>query len=117
MSSPTFGRQPVLEGDPGALAGRAAHGRAGEAAAEGPEPGLAAGQDLLLGLDDRDPDLVAAEDRRDRQRRPERDRRLAPPARLAERQRPAAPAPQRQEDRERAAAEGAEEGSAPQAGP
>jgi hypothetical protein len=60
-------RQLVVEGDPGALPGAAADGRPGEAAAEGPEPGLAAGEDLLGGLADRDPDVVPVEDRRDRQ--------------------------------------------------
>jgi hypothetical protein len=59
--------QLVMEGDPGALAGAAADRRAGEAAAVGPEPRLGAGEDLLLGLLDRDPDVVVAEDRRDRQ--------------------------------------------------
>jgi hypothetical protein len=58
--------QLVVEGDAGALAGAAADRRPREAAAEGPEPGLAAGEDLLLGLADRDPDVVVAEDRRDR---------------------------------------------------
>jgi hypothetical protein len=105
----------VVEGDAGAAAGAAADRRPGEAAAEGPELGLAAGEDLLLGLPDRDPDVVFVEDRRDRQAvaegdRCERRRRLG-----GDRQQPAAPTPQRQEDGERAAAEGAEESSAPQA--
>jgi hypothetical protein len=104
-----------VEGDAGAIAGAAAHGRPGEAAAEGPEAGLPAREDLLLGLADRDPDVVAVEDRRDRQplaerRRGERRRRLA-----GDRQQPAAPAPQGQEDGEGAAAKGAEESSAPEA--
>jgi hypothetical protein len=97
-------RQLVVEGDTGALAGAAADRRSGEAAAEGPEPGLAAGKDLLLGLADRDVDVVFAEDRRDRQpgtkgNRRQRRRRLD-----GERQRPAAPAPQGQEDGKGAAA-------------
>jgi len=109
-------RQLVVEGDPGAPAGAAADRRPGEAAAIGPELGLAAGEDLLLGLADRDPDVVGVEDRRDRQSRAEgsrgeRRRRLG-----AQRQQPAAPAPQGQEDGEGAAAKGAEEGSAPEAG-
>jgi hypothetical protein len=105
----------VVKGDAGAAAGAAADRRAREAAAEGPELGLAAGEDLLLGLADRDADVVFVEDRRDRQPvaegdRGERRRRLG-----GDRQQPAAPAPQGQEDGERAAAEGAEESSAPQA--
>jgi hypothetical protein len=105
----------VVEGDAGAAAGAAADRRPGEAAAEGPEAGLVAGEDLLLGLADRDVDVVAVEDRRDRQRLPEgnrgeRRRRLG-----GDRQQPATPAPQGQEDGERAAAKGAEECSAPEA--
>ncbi len=108
-------RQFVVEGDAGALAGAAADRRPREAAAEGPEPGLAAGEDLLLGLADRDPNVVVAEDRRDRQPRAEwgrgqRRRRLR-----AQRQQAAAPAPQGQEGGESTAAEAAEEGSAPEA--
>jgi hypothetical protein len=108
-------RQLVVEGDAGAAAGGAADRRAGEAAAEGPEPGLRPREDLLLGLADRDLDVVAVEDRRNRQPLAERDggerrRRLR-----GDRQQPAAPAPQGQEDGEGAAAEGAEEGSAPEA--
>jgi len=108
-------RQLVVEGDAGAIAGAAADRRPREAAAEGPEPGPAAGEDLLLGLPDRDPDVVFVEDRRDRQRRAEgrsgeRRRRLG-----RDRQPPAAPAPEGQEDGEGAAAEGAEESSAPEA--
>jgi hypothetical protein len=112
---PRLLRQLVVEGDAGAMAGAAADRRAGEAAVEGPEAGLAAGEDLLLGLADRDVDVIAVEDRRDRQRlaernRGERRRRLG-----RERQQPAAPVPQGQEDGERAAAKGAEESSAPEA--
>jgi hypothetical protein len=108
-------RQLVVEGDAGALAGAAADRRAREAAAEGPEPGLAAGEDLLLGLPDRDPDVVFVEDRRDRQPRVEGDggerrRRLG-----RDRQQPAALAPKGQEDGECAAAKGAEESPAPEA--
>jgi hypothetical protein len=104
-----------MEGDAGAAAGATADRRPGEAAAEGPELGLAAGEDLLLGLADRDADVVFSENRRDRQaiaegNRCERRRRLG-----GDRQQPAAPAPQGQEDGESAAAEGAEESSAPQA--
>lgn len=105
----------MVKGDAGAAAGAAADRRPGEAAAEGPELGLTAGEDLLLGLADRDADVVFVEDRRDRQAvaegdRGERRRRLG-----GDRQQPAAPALQGQEDGERAAAEGAEESSAPQA--
>jgi hypothetical protein len=108
-------RQLVIEGDAGAVAGAAADRRPGEAAAEGPKLRLGAGEDLLLGLADRDVDVVGVEDRRDRQRLPERDggerrRRLG-----GDRQQPAAPAPEGQEDGESAAAKGAEEGSAPEA--
>ena len=73
------------------------------------------GEDLLLGLADRDPDVVAGEDRWDRQPLPEGDagerrRRLG-----GDRQQSAAPALQGQEDGESAAAKGAEESSAPEA--
>jgi hypothetical protein len=108
-------RQFVVEGDAGAMAGATADGRAGEAAAEGPEPGLLPGKDLLLGLADRDADVVFVENRRDRQPVAEGDggerrRRLG-----GDRQQPAVPAPQGQEDGEGAAAKGAEEGPAPEA--
>ena len=52
-----LGRQLVVEGDLGPLAGGAADRRPGEAAAVGPQLRLAAGQDLRLGLADRDLDL------------------------------------------------------------
>jgi hypothetical protein len=101
-------RQLVVEGDPGALPRAAADRRSREAAAVGPEFGLGAGEDLLLGLADRDPDVVVPEDRRDRQPgaewgRGERRRRLG-----RQRQQTAAPAPQGQEGGEGAAAEAAE---------
>jgi hypothetical protein len=105
----------VIEGDVGAPAGRAADRRARKGAAEGPEAGLAAGEDLLLGRADRNLDAVAVEYRRDRQRRSERDRCERRRWLSGDRQQPAAPAPQGQEDGERAAAEGAEESSAPEA--
>jgi hypothetical protein len=113
---PRLLRQFVVEGDPGALAGAAADRRPGEAAAKGPELRLAAGEDLLLGLANRDPDVVFVEDRRDRQPRAEgngggESRRWL----SAQRQQAAAPAPQGQEDGEDTAAKGAEEGSAPEA--
>jgi hypothetical protein len=107
--------QLVVEGDAGALAGAAADRRPREAAAEGPEPGLGPGEDLLLGLTDRDPDVVVAEDRRNRQPRAEGDRRQRRRWPGAQRQRAAAPPPQGKEDGERTAAEGAEKGSAPKA--
>jgi hypothetical protein len=108
-------RQLVVEADAGAAAGAAADRRAGEAATEGPEPGLGPRENLLLGLPDRDLDVLVVEDRRQRQplvegNRAERRRRLG-----RDRQQPAAPAPEGQEDGEGAAAEGAEEGSAPEA--
>jgi len=107
--------QLVVEGDAGALAGSAADRRAGEAAAKSPELGLEPGEDLLLGLADRDPDVVVAEDRGDRQPRAERSRRQRRRRLGAQRQRAAAPPPQGKEDGESTAAEGAEEGSAPEA--
>jgi hypothetical protein len=105
----------VVEGDAGALAGAAADRRPREAAIKGPEAGFLSRQDLLLGRVDRDLDVIALVDRRDRQRlaerdRPERRRRLR-----GDRQQPAAPAPQGQEDGESAAAKGAEKSSAPEA--
>jgi hypothetical protein len=108
-------RQLMVEGDPGALPCAAADRRPREAAAVGPEPGLGAGEDLLLGLADRDPDVVVAEDRRDRQPsaergRGERRRRLS-----RQRQQTAAPAPEGQEGGEGAAAEAAEKCSASEA--
>jgi hypothetical protein len=112
---PDLLRQFVVEGDAGAVAGAPADRRAGEAAAEGPEAGLAAGEDLLLGLADRDPDVVAVENRRDRQTVAERSRRERRRRLGRERQQPAAPAPSGQEDGEGAATEGAEKSSAPQA--
>jgi hypothetical protein len=104
-----------MEGDAGAVAGAAADRRPREAAAEGPEAGLATGEDLLLGLAGRNLDVVAVEDRRDRQRPAERDRGERRRRLGRERQRPAAPAPEGQEDGEGATAEGAEKTSAPQA--
>lgn len=106
-------RQLVVEGDPRPPAGAAADRRTREAAAEGPEPGLRAWEDLLLGLADRDPDVILVEDPRDRQARPEGDgseRRLR-----RQRQQVAAPAPEGQERGQGTAAEGAEEGPAPEA--
>jgi hypothetical protein len=82
-----------MESDAGAVAGAAADRRAGEAAAEGPETGLATGQDLLLGLADRDLDVIAVEDGRDRQRLPERNRGERRGRLGRERQQPAASAP------------------------
>jgi hypothetical protein len=107
--------QLVVEGDAGALAGAAADRRPREAAPEGPELGLATGEDLLLSLADRDPDVVVAEDRWDRQPRAERSRRQRRRRLRAQRQRAATPPPQGKEGGEDTAAEGAEEGSAPEA--
>jgi len=104
--------QLVNEGDLGPPPGATADRGAWEGAAEGPEPGLLAAEDLRLRLADRDPDVILAELARDPQRRlegngRERLRDLGP-----EGQQPAL-ALQRQQVRERAAAEGAEESSAP----
>jgi hypothetical protein len=112
---PRLRRQLVVEGDAGAVAGAAADRRSREVAAEGPEAGLTAGEDLLLGLADRDVDVIAVEDRRNRQRLAERDRGERRRRLGRERQRPAAPAPQGQEDGEGTAAKGAEKCSAPEA--
>jgi hypothetical protein len=108
-------RQLVVEGDAGALPGAAADRRPGKAAAVGPELRLGAGEDLLLGLLDRDPDVVVAEDRRNRQPGPERGRGQRRGRLCRQRQQTAAPAPEGQEGGEDAAAEGAEESSAPEA--
>jgi hypothetical protein len=107
------GRQPVLEGDLGPLPGGAADRRPGEGAAVGPQPGRASRQDLRLGLADRDLDLGVGEDARDRQPRLEGNRSGRGRLRLPEQAQLATA--QRQQGRERAAAEGAEESSAPQA--
>jgi hypothetical protein len=111
---PGRGRQLVVEGDPGPPAGLAADGRAGEAAAVGPELRLAAGEDLGLGLADRDLDVVVVEDGRDRQRRAEGNGAglglLRPYLRQSD------PAPCGTDEGEGTAAQGAEEGSAPEAG-
>jgi hypothetical protein len=105
----------MVEGDAGAMAGLAPDRRPREAAAEGPEAGLAAREDLLLGLGDRDLDVVAVENGRDRQRLAKRDRGERRGRLGRDRQQPAASAPQGQEDGESATAEGAEESSAPEA--
>jgi hypothetical protein len=57
----------VVESDLGPLAGATADRRPREGAAEGPELGLLAGEDPLLGDANRDLDLIATEDLRDRQ--------------------------------------------------
>ena len=72
------GRQLVVEGDLGAVAGGAADGRAGEGAAVGPEPVSRPGRICGLGRADRDPDVGVGQLARDRQRPRERDRRLRP---------------------------------------
>jgi hypothetical protein len=97
-------RQLVVEGDPGALPGAAADRRPREAAAVGPEPGLAAGEDLLLGLADRYPDVVVAQDRWDRQPGAKRGRRQRRGRFRGQRQQATAPAPEGQEGGEGAAA-------------
>ena len=75
-------RQLVVKGDPGAPASAAADRRPREAATEGPQLRRAAGEDLLLRLADRNPDVILVENRRDRQSgvkgdRGERRRRLS----------------------------------------
>jgi hypothetical protein len=108
--------QLVVEGDPRPLAGAAADRRAGKTAAEGPELGLLAGEDLLLGLADRDLDVVGVEDPRDRQLRAEGNRGEGRRRFRRQRQQAAAPAPEGQERGQGATAEDAEKGSAPEAG-
>jgi hypothetical protein len=109
-----LGGQFVAEGDLGPLPRRATDRRPGEAAAEGPELGPAAGEDLLLGEPDRDLELGAGEQRWDRQRVAEGDRRLRRAGALEPGERPADPAAgQRRE--QRATAQGAEELPAPEA--
>jgi hypothetical protein len=55
------------------MAGATTDRRPREAAVKGPEARLLSGQDLLLGRVDRDLDVVAVVDRRDRQRLAEWD--------------------------------------------
>jgi hypothetical protein len=105
----------MVAGDAGALAGTAADRRARESAVKGPEAGFLSRQDLLLGRVDRDLDVVAVVDRRDRQRLSERDRAERRRRLGGDRQQAVAPAPQGQEDGESAAAKGAEKSSAPEA--
>ncbi|HET8955606.1 MAG TPA: hypothetical protein VFN18_08100 [Solirubrobacterales bacterium] len=107
-------RQLVVEGDAGAMAGAAADRRPWKAAPVGPEPRLRAREDLLLGLGDRDPDVVLAQNRRDRQPGAEGSRRQRR-GRLRRQRQATAPAADRQERGQGAAAEGAEESSAPEA--
>jgi hypothetical protein len=106
-------RQLVAEGDLGPRPGGPADRRPGEAAAEGPELGPAAGQDHLLGEADRQLDPGRGQLRRDRQRGAKRHRRLGGGA-VEPGERPAEAAA-RGQGREHAATEDAEEGSAPQA--
>ncbi|HEY3492585.1 MAG TPA: hypothetical protein VGK43_06510 [Solirubrobacterales bacterium] len=106
----------MTKGDAGAPAGVAADRRPGKGAAEGPELRLRPGEDLLLGDADRDLDLVAAEDLRDREPGAKRDGGERRGRLRRQRQEAVAPAPQGQERGQSAAAEGAEEGSAPIAG-
>jgi hypothetical protein len=108
-------RQLVVEGDAGALAGAAADRRPGEAAAIGPEPRLGAGEDLLLGLADRDADVVVAQDRRDRQPGAKRGRGERRGRLRRQRQQAAPPAPEGEEGGEGAAAKAAEKCSAAEA--
>src|SRR5262245_33146262 len=67
------GRELVLEGDLGPMACRAPDRRAGEGAVVGPQPSPRAGQDLQLGLADRDLDVGAVEHPWDREPGTERD--------------------------------------------
>jgi hypothetical protein len=109
------GRELVAEGDLGALTGRPPDRRAGEAAAEGPEPGPRAGEDRLLGRADRDLQPRRGQLRRDRQRGTEGDGGLGGPGPVEVGERAAQPAAGKG-DEEGAAAQGTEERPAPQAG-
>jgi hypothetical protein len=109
------GWQLVAESDRGSLAGGAANRRPGKGAAVGPEPRLRAGQDLCLGLADRDLDMGVGQLRRDRQRRAkglgtERARGL-----LAEGEQGLELAPPRRQQGRGTGAQDAEKASAPQA--
>ncbi len=108
-------RQLVVEGDLGALAGGPADGRPGEGAAVGPHPRRRAGQDPHLGLADRDLQAGAAQLLGDRQPGAKRHRAGAAPRRLGGGRRAARAELEGQQRGEGAAAEGAEECSAPQA--
>jgi hypothetical protein len=108
--------QLVVEGDAGPLAGAAPDRWPREAAAEGPEPRLLAGEDLLLGLADRDLDVVFVEDPGDRQPRLKGDRGERRRRRRRQRQQATAPTPEGQERGQGAAAQDAEKSSAPEAG-
>jgi hypothetical protein len=107
-------RQFVVEGDLGGGAGGPADRRPREAAAEGPELGLGAREDLLLGEADRDLEARRGQLDRDRQRLAERDRGLGGPDPLEVGER-AAEAAAGESDEQRATAQGAEEGPAPEA--
>ncbi len=104
-----------MEGDLGPVAGGAPDRRTGERAAVGPHPRRAAGQDLDLGLADRDPQLRAAQLLGDRQGIPERGRGSGTPRPRGDRGRLARPQVEGQQRGQGAAAQGAEESSAPQA--
>jgi hypothetical protein len=106
-------RQAVVEGDLGALAGWAADRRPGEGSAVGPHPRLRPGQDLQLGLADRDREAGAAQFLRDRQRRAKGSDGGAPPRSRRSRRRTARANLEGQQRGKCAAAQGAEEGSAP----
>lgn len=106
----------VVEGDAGPPAGAAANRRPRKAAAEGPELRLGPGEDLLLGLADRDADVIRVEDPGDRQLGAEGDSGMRRRRLRRQRQQAAASPPQGQEGGDGATAEGAEEGSAPEAG-
>ena len=117
VSSPASRGSSMLEGDLGALPGGPPDRRPRKAAAVGPHPGLAAGQHLAPrprgsgSLDARAAQLLAGSAAR-RWNGVASDARsgAAPPGRAG-----AEAAAQRQQRGERAAAQGAEEGSAPQA--
>jgi hypothetical protein len=109
------GGQFVVEGDLGQRSGRPSDRRPREAAAEGPELGLAPGEDLLLGEADRDLEPGAGQLGRDRQRLAKRDRGLRRPDSLQVGERATGPATG-EGGEQRAAAQGAEEGPAPQPG-
>jgi len=109
------GRQAVVEGDLGAVPGGPPDRRPRKGAPVGPEAGLRAGEDLLLGLADRDLEVGPGQLARDRQAGAEGLGRLGGRRFDRQRQRPTAPLSQGEQDRQGAAAEGAEESSTPQA--
>jgi hypothetical protein len=108
-------RKLMVEGDLGAMAGRPPDRRPREGPVVCPHPGGTAREDLDLCLSDRDLEAGPIQLARDRQALLEGPDRLGRGLRLHPVEQ-AEPPPEGQGDREGAAAQGAEEGSAPQAG-